>query len=102
MRTTMDLNSDLGESLGDWRMGDDAAMLGIVSSANVACVFHAGDGKLALFQHFSHLLADGAGSADNGDVVGFFFHTDYPLAWATLSRTSCPICLQPTGLQPGS
>jgi len=39
----IDLNSDLGESLGPWRMGDDAAMLGIVSSANVACGFHAGD-----------------------------------------------------------
>lgn len=39
----IDLNSDLGESLGVWRMGDDAAMLGIVSSANVACGFHAGD-----------------------------------------------------------
>ncbi|MBJ7264410.1 MAG: LamB/YcsF family protein [Burkholderiaceae bacterium] len=39
----MDLNSDLGESLGAWRMGDDAAMLDVVSSANVACGFHAGD-----------------------------------------------------------
>jgi UPF0271 protein len=39
----IDLNSDLGESLGAWRMGDDDAMLGIVSSANVACGFHAGD-----------------------------------------------------------
>lgn len=39
----IDLNSDLGESLGTWRMGDDAAMLDIVSSANVACGFHAGD-----------------------------------------------------------
>ncbi|GER20779.1 LamB/YcsF family protein [Variovorax boronicumulans] len=39
----IDLNSDLGESLGVWRMGDDAAMLDIVSSANVACGFHAGD-----------------------------------------------------------
>ncbi len=39
----MDLNSDLGESFGAWRMGDDAAMLDIVSSANVACGFHAGD-----------------------------------------------------------
>ncbi|MDR0225565.1 MAG: LamB/YcsF family protein [Burkholderiaceae bacterium] len=39
----MDLNSDLGESLGAWRMGDDAAMLDIVSSANVACGFHGGD-----------------------------------------------------------
>lgn len=41
--SVIDLNSDLGESLGAWSMGDDAAMLGIVSSANVACGFHAGD-----------------------------------------------------------
>jgi UPF0271 protein len=39
----IDLNSDLGESLGAWRMGDDTAMLCMVSSANVACGFHAGD-----------------------------------------------------------
>lgn len=39
----MDLNSDLGESFGAWPMGDDAAMLDIVTSANVACGFHAGD-----------------------------------------------------------
>ncbi len=43
MSLTMDLNSDLGESLGAWTMGDDASMLSIVSSANVACGFHAGD-----------------------------------------------------------
>ena len=41
--SAIDLNSDLGESLGAWTMGDDAAMLDIVSSANVACGFHAGD-----------------------------------------------------------
>lgn len=40
---TIDLNSDLGESYGAWSMGDDAAMIDIVSSANVACGFHAGD-----------------------------------------------------------
>jgi UPF0271 protein len=39
----IDLNSDLGESFGAWGMGDDAAMLDVVSSANVACGFHAGD-----------------------------------------------------------
>lgn len=39
----MDINSDLGESYGAWHMGDDAAMLDIVTSANVACGFHAGD-----------------------------------------------------------
>lgn len=39
----VDLNSDLGESFGPWTMGDDGAMLDIVTSANVACGFHAGD-----------------------------------------------------------
>jgi UPF0271 protein len=38
-----DLNSDLGESFGPWPMGDDVAMLDVVSSANIACGFHAGD-----------------------------------------------------------
>jgi UPF0271 protein len=41
--TTIDLNADLGESFGPWRMGRDAEMLDIVTSANVACGFHAGD-----------------------------------------------------------
>jgi len=40
---SIDLNSDLGESFGPWRMGDDAAVLQIVTSANIACGFHAGD-----------------------------------------------------------
>ncbi|MCG7391934.1 5-oxoprolinase subunit PxpA [Microvirga sp. ACRRW] len=39
----IDLNCDMGEGYGPWRMGDDEAMLDIVSSANVACGFHAGD-----------------------------------------------------------
>ncbi|WP_375001846.1 LamB/YcsF family protein [Aeromicrobium sp. CTD01-1L150] len=39
----IDLNSDLAESFGTWRLGDDDAMLGIVTSANIACGFHAGD-----------------------------------------------------------
>ncbi|MEV0294238.1 5-oxoprolinase subunit PxpA [Nocardia sp. NPDC050710] len=39
----LDLNSDLGEGFGAWAMGDDAAMLDIVTSANIACGFHAGD-----------------------------------------------------------
>lgn len=41
--TVMDLNSDVGESFGAWSMGDDAAVFRSVSSANVACGFHAGD-----------------------------------------------------------
>lgn len=39
----MDLNADLGESFGTWNMGDDAAMLPLVTSASVACGLHAGD-----------------------------------------------------------
>ncbi len=39
----MDLNSDLGEGFGQWVLGDDDALLGVVTSANVACGFHAGD-----------------------------------------------------------
>jgi 5-oxoprolinase (ATP-hydrolysing) subunit A len=43
MQRTVDLNSDLGESFAAWRMGDDEAMLEIVTTANIACGFHAGD-----------------------------------------------------------
>ncbi len=42
-RASIDLNADLGEGLGNWAMGDDLALLDIVTSANVACGFHAGD-----------------------------------------------------------
>ncbi|WP_324652297.1 5-oxoprolinase subunit PxpA [Georgenia sp. H159] len=43
----IDLNADVGESFGPWSMGDDAAILRVVSSANVACGFHAGDPSTA-------------------------------------------------------
>jgi 5-oxoprolinase (ATP-hydrolysing) subunit A len=42
----IDLNSDLGEGYGLWTMGDDAAMLDVVSTANIACGFHAGDPEI--------------------------------------------------------
>jgi UPF0271 protein len=42
----IDLVADLGEGFGDWRMGDDAALLDIVTSANIACGFHAGDPRI--------------------------------------------------------
>lgn len=58
----IDLNSDLGESYGQWRLGDDEAMLDIVTSANVACGFHAGD---ALTLQETCRLA-----AERGVVVG--------------------------------
>lgn len=41
--TSIDLNSDMGESFGAWRMGDDAALMPLISSTNIACGFHAGD-----------------------------------------------------------
>jgi UPF0271 protein len=41
--SVIDLNADLGESFGRWTLGDDAALIKVVSSANVACGFHAGD-----------------------------------------------------------
>jgi len=45
---TVDLNSDLGEGYGVWQLGDDAAMLDIVTSANIACGFHGGDSDIML------------------------------------------------------
>ena len=43
MTIKVDLNSDMGEGFGPWKMGDDAALLDVISSANIACGFHAGD-----------------------------------------------------------
>lgn len=48
MATSVDLNADLGESFGAWKLGDDEAMLSLVTSANVACGFHAGDPSVLL------------------------------------------------------
>jgi 5-oxoprolinase (ATP-hydrolysing) subunit A len=46
MRRTIDLNCDLGEGFGVWVLGDDEALLEVVTSANVACGFHAGDPQI--------------------------------------------------------
>lgn len=73
MTLSIDLNSDLGEGYGAWTMGDDAAMMKIVSSANVACGFHAGDpsGILeTLRQAAYHGVAVGA-HVSYPDRVGF-------------------------------
>lgn len=43
IRTTIDLNADVGESVGPWPMGDDERLIPLVSSVNIACGFHAGD-----------------------------------------------------------
>ena len=62
MTLRIDLNADLGESYGTYRLGDDAAMLDIVSSANVACGFHAGDALT--------LARTCAAAAERGVVIG--------------------------------
>lgn len=59
----IDLNCDLGESFGAWRMGEDAALLELVSSANIACGFHAGDPEImrhTVAQAIAHGVAIGA------------------------------------------
>lgn len=68
MDKTIDLNCDIGESYGAWRMGDDIALLDIVSSANVACGFHAGDPTT--------IAATVQAAADRGVAVGA--HPSYP------------------------
>ncbi|MFY1705279.1 LamB/YcsF family protein [Micromonospora sp. WMMA1923] len=58
----MDLNADLGEGFGIWRLGDDEALLDVITSANVACGFHAGDP--------STMRRVCAAAADRGVAVG--------------------------------
>ena len=65
---TVDLNSDMGEGFGPWKMGDDAAMLGIVTSANIACGMHAGDPEV--------MATTFAKAKENGVAVGA--HPGYP------------------------
>jgi 5-oxoprolinase (ATP-hydrolysing) subunit A len=64
----IDLNSDLGEGYGAWTMGDDQSLLEVVTSANIACGFHAGDPSI---MRRSVLLA-----AQRGVSVGA--HVSYP------------------------
>ena len=59
---TIDLNADLGESYGNWHLGDDEAMLTLVTSANIACGFHAGDALT--------LARTCARAAENGVAIG--------------------------------
>jgi UPF0271 protein len=69
----IDLNADLGESFGAWRLGYDAALLPLVTSANVACGFHAGD-PLTIRQTcaaaVAHAVAIGA-QVSYRDLAGF-------------------------------
>ncbi|MBT0771312.1 LamB/YcsF family protein [Kineosporia sp. J2-2] len=62
----IDLNADLGESFGRWTLGDDASLIEVISSANVACGFHAGDPSTL---RRSCQLAVGAGVAIGAQVA---------------------------------
>jgi UPF0271 protein len=69
----LDLNSDLGEGYGRWALGDDAALLEVVTSANVACGFHAGDPATidrTVRTAVEHGVAVGA-QVSYPDLVGF-------------------------------
>jgi 5-oxoprolinase (ATP-hydrolysing) subunit A len=69
----MDLNSDLGEGYGHWTLGDDAALLEVVTSANIACGFHAGDPATidrTVRTAVEHGVAVGA-QVSYPDLVGF-------------------------------
>ena len=68
---TIDLNSDLAEGFGAYRCGDDDAMLAVVTSANVACGFHAGDPEI-----MAHVFR---GAKTNGVAVGA--HPGFPDLW---------------------
>jgi len=73
MRTTIDLNADVGEGFGPWPMGDDAGLIPLVSSVNVACGFHAGD-PTGIARTIGLAVAAGAAvGAHPGypDLVGF-------------------------------
>ncbi|MDM9561207.1 LamB/YcsF family protein [Bordetella petrii] len=73
MSTAIDLNCDMGESYGAWQMGNDAAVLQFVSSANVACGFHGGDPS-TMRQTVAAALARGVAVGAHPslpDLVGF-------------------------------
>lgn len=69
----IDLNADLGEGHGPWRMGDDETLVAFVTSANVACGFHAGDPTTARRTCRAAATAGTAVGAHVGyhDLVGF-------------------------------
>jgi len=69
----VDLNADMGESFGPWRMGDDAALLRTVTSANIACGGHAGDADvMAATMQLAHQNGVGIGAHPGFmDLAGF-------------------------------
>ena len=70
----IDLNADLGEGFGRWRLTDDEALLSVVTSANVACGFHASDPAI---MHATVRLAK-----QHGVKVGDLTYPGFPAAGA--------------------
>lgn len=70
---TVDLNADMGESFGAWSLGDDASLLEIVTSANIACGGHAGDADvMAATMTLAHDNGVGIGAHPGFmDILGF-------------------------------
>lgn len=81
----VDLNSDMGEGFGAWKMGDDSAMLDIVSTANVACGQHAGDPEV--------MAETFAKAKERGVAVGA--HPGYPDLWG-FGRRNIPFSMGET------
>ncbi len=71
--TYVDLNADMGESFGPWTMGDDAALLEVITSANIACGGHAGDADvMAKTMTLAHKNGVGIGAHPGFmDLAGF-------------------------------
>ena len=73
MSTSVDLNADMGESFGAWKMGNDAELLKIISSANIACGGHAGDPDV-MQKTFALAAENGVGIGCHpgfADIAGF-------------------------------
>jgi 5-oxoprolinase (ATP-hydrolysing) subunit A len=75
--STVDINSDMGEGFGAYRIGDDDGILKIVTSANVACGFHAGDPEI--------MASTFALAKERGVTVGA--HPGFPDLWGFGRRT---------------
>ena len=71
MSPSIDLNVDMGESFGRWKLGDDAAMMPYVSSVNIACGFHAGD-PATMRETVGHAV-------EHGVAIGA--HVGFPDLW---------------------
>lgn len=83
----IDLNSDLGEGFGPWVMGDDAAMLSLVTSANIACGGQASDAE-TMFQTLRLATKNGVivGAHPGYNVPAGFGHRVIPMAPAEVGR----------------